>query len=289
MELSDLHIFRTVVRTGGVIRAAEYLHRVPSNITTRIRMLEEDLGVALFLRQGKRMQLSSAGTVLLDYANRLLSLAEEARAALADDGPSGVFRLGSMESTAAARLPGPISRFHALFPDVTLELHTGDPRLLTQRLIGGELDAVLVAAPVLDARLATLLAFEEELVIVAKAGHATIKSAKDVSKKTMLAFHHGCPHRKRLEDWFQRGGVVPDRVVELGSYHALLSCAIAGMGVALMPRSVLHTYTERCRLSVHGLSTKFRTSQTLLAWRKEEQPANVAAFAAMLREDGPSV
>lgn len=284
MELSDLHVFRTVVRTGGVIRAAEQLHRVPSNVTTRIRKLEEDLGVALFLREGKRMQLSSAGAVLLDYANRLLALADQARAALADDRPAGVLRLGSMESTAAARLPGPIGRFHLSCPEVTLELHTGDPRLLTERLLGGELDAALVAEPVQDTRLATLVAFEEELVIVAMAGHAPIRSARDVARNTMLAFHHGCPHRKRLEQWFQRGGVVPDRVVELGSYHALLSCVIAGMGIALMPRSVLDTYTERAGLSVHELNARFRSSRTLLVWRSEAQPANVAAFAAVLRE-----
>ncbi|HEY8100622.1 MAG TPA: LysR family transcriptional regulator [Burkholderiaceae bacterium] len=283
MELSDLHIFRTVVRTGGVIRAAEHLHRVQSNITTRIKMLEEDLGVALFLREGKRMQLSAAGKTLLDYAERLLSLADEARAALKDDTPHGILRLGSMESTAAARLPGPISKFHKSCPEVTLELHTGDPRLLTEKVIAGELDAALVAEPVVDPRLATLIAFEEELVVVAAAGHATMKSAKDTLKKTMLAFHHGCPHRKRLEDWFERSGVIPDRVVELGSYHAILGCAMAGMGVALMPRSVLNTYTERSKLSIHELSAKFRKSRTLLIWRKEAQQANVAAFAEVLR------
>lgn len=283
MELSDLHIFRTVVRTGGVIRAAEHLHRVQSNVTTRIKMLEDDVGVALFLREGKRLQLSAAGKTLLDYAERLLSLADEARAALRDDTPHGILRLGSMESTAAARLPGPLNKFHKFCPEVTLELHTGDPRLLTEKVISGELDAALVAEPVVDPRLATLAVFEEEMVIVAAAGHTAMASAKDAAKKTMLAFHHGCPHRKRLEDWFGRSGVIPDRVVELGSYHAILGCAMAGMGVALMPRSVLNTYTERSKLSVHELSAKYRKSKTLLVWRKDSLQGNVAAFAEVLR------
>ncbi len=283
MELSDLHIFRTVVHSGGIIRAAEHLHRVQSNVTTRIKSLEADLGIVLFIREGKRMQLSAAGKILLDYADRLLSLADEARTALQDKTPSGILRLGSMESTAAARLPGPLSKFHKSCPEVTLELHTGDPRLLTEQVLLGKLDAALVAEPVVDPRLVTLVAFEEELVIVAVAGHAEISSAKDTAKKTMLAFHHGCPHRKRLEDWFDRSGVIPDRVVELGSYHAILGCAMAGMGVALMPRSVLNTYTERSKLSIHELSPKFRKSRTLLVWRKENPQASVAAFAEILR------
>jgi DNA-binding transcriptional LysR family regulator len=284
MDLSDLHIFRAVARTGGIIRAAEHLHRVPSNVTTRIKSLEADLGAALFLREGRRLRLSAAGKILLDYADRLLSLAEEARSSVQDGPPRGTLRLGSMESTAAARLPGPLSRFHQACPEVMLELHTGDPRLLVEQVLTAELDAALVAEPVADPRLATLTAFEEELIIVAMAGHPPMTSAKDAAKKTMLAFHQGCPHRKRLESWFAGSGVVPDRVVELGSYHAILGCAIAGMGVALMPRSVLNTYTERARLSVHELSARLRKSRTLLVWRKDTPQANVMALADILRD-----
>jgi DNA-binding transcriptional LysR family regulator len=101
MDLSDLRIFTTVVREGGITRAAERLNRVQSNVTTRIRQLEEDLDVSLFIREGKRLHLAPAGQALLGYAERLLALADEARAALKDPRPRGVFRLGAMESTAA--------------------------------------------------------------------------------------------------------------------------------------------------------------------------------------------
>lgn len=89
MDLEDLRIFRAVVREGGVTRAALRLHRVQSNVTTRIRQLEQSLGVALFIREGKRMLLSASGRVLLDYAERLLDLAEEARAAVTEGVPRG--------------------------------------------------------------------------------------------------------------------------------------------------------------------------------------------------------
>src|SRR4030095_14608966 len=100
MDLSDLKIFSAVVREGSVTRAAQRLHRVQSNVTTRIRQLEDDLGVALFIREGKRLHLAPAGQVLLDYADRLLVLADEATAAVQDPRPRGTFRLGSIESTA---------------------------------------------------------------------------------------------------------------------------------------------------------------------------------------------
>src|SRR3982750_2248637 len=94
MDLSDLRVFRAVVREGGVTRAAERLHRVQSNVTTRVRQLEDDLGTTLFVREGKRLHLTPAGQTLLGYADRLLALADEARDAVQDPRPRGVFRLG---------------------------------------------------------------------------------------------------------------------------------------------------------------------------------------------------
>ena len=69
MDLSDLRVFQAVAHTGGITRAAALLHRVPSNITTRIQQLESDLDASLFIREGKRFQLSPQGKVLLDGRN----------------------------------------------------------------------------------------------------------------------------------------------------------------------------------------------------------------------------
>ena len=77
VELSDLRIFSAVVREGGITRAAERLHRVQSNVTTRIRQLEDKLEVKLFIREGKRLHLSPAGRILLEYSDRLLTLSDQ--------------------------------------------------------------------------------------------------------------------------------------------------------------------------------------------------------------------
>ena len=128
MDLSDLRMFQAVATAGGITRAAALLHRVPSNVTTRIKKLESDLDVALFVREGKRLRLSPQGKVLLDYANRLLSLAEEARGAMHEATPRGVLHLGAMESTAAIRLPSLLAEIHQRYPDLSIELRTGAPR-----------------------------------------------------------------------------------------------------------------------------------------------------------------
>ena len=122
MDLASLEIFRSVVEEGGITRAATRLHRVQSNVTTRIRQLEASLGVKLFLRDGKRMVLTPAGQTLFDYARRVLDLAEEARQAVLPARPQGRLRIASMESTAASRLPAVLAAYHQAWPDVELEL-----------------------------------------------------------------------------------------------------------------------------------------------------------------------
>src|SRR5260221_9836010 len=109
MDLSDLHICRSVVEAGGVTRAAEKLNRVQSNVTTRVRQLESELGVDLFVREGKRLHVSPAGKLLLDYAERLIDLARGAREAVHHAQPRGLFRFGTGEGTAPMRLAVPLT------------------------------------------------------------------------------------------------------------------------------------------------------------------------------------
>ena len=286
MDLSDLRIFSAVVREGGVTRAAERLHRVQSNITTRIRQLEEDLSVALFIREGKRLHLAPAGQVLLDYADRLLALADEARGAVQDTRPRGTFRLGAMESTAAVRLPGLFSEYHRRHPGVVLELRTGNPQILGAAILAGDLDAALVAEPIADAPFEKTFAFDEELVIVAAAKHPPIGKNGSLPR-TIIVFEHGCPHRKRLEEWYASRREMPERTIELASYHAMLGCVVAGMGIALIPKSVLTTFPERKRLSVHLLARAENCAQTVLIWRKGAGSANVRALEVILRSRSP--
>jgi len=249
MDLLSLEIFRTVVREGGITRAAEQLHRVQSNVTTRIRQLEQSLGVSLFSRNHKRLVLTPAGETLLGYAERLLNLAVEAREAVQPAVPQGRLRIGSMESTAASRLPLPLARFHQQWPAVQLELSTGPTQTLIDRVRAFTLDAALVAGPLEDPSLTILPLYAEELVLLAPRNHPPISSPDDLQTHTLIAFENGCAYRRHAENWLASGSIPgrrPDRILELGSYHAMLACVAAGAGIALAPRSVLelHNCTE---------------------------------------------
>jgi DNA-binding transcriptional LysR family regulator len=284
MDLRDLHIFRSVVQAGGVTRAAEKLNRVQSNVTTRVRQLEADLGVQLFIREGKKLRLSPAGMLLLDYAERLLDLAEEAREAVHDARPRGLLRLGSMESTASVRLPVPMNDYLSRYPDVKLELRTGAPRELATAVREGELDAALVAEPIADAPFEKIPLYDEELVIIAAASHPPIRTPKDADGHSVLAFEAGCPYRQRLDDWFAQSGEMSDRVIEMSSYHAMLGCAVAGMGISLVPKIVLRTFPDVKLLSVHPLPAGLNHAPTVFIRRKGPLSPKVRALIDILTE-----
>jgi DNA-binding transcriptional LysR family regulator len=283
MDLTDLHIFRAVVQAGGITRAAEKLNRVQSNVTTRVRQLESELGVELFIRNGKKLHLSPAGKLLLDYADRLLDLAEEAREAVQDAKPRGLLRLGSMESTASMRLPVPMNEYLSRYPEVTLELRIGTPRELATAVREGDLDGALVAEPIADAPFEKIPLYDEELVIIAAASHPPIKSPRDVAGRPVLAFEAGCPYRQRMEDWFAGSGEMSDRVIETSSYHAILGCAVAGMGISIVPRIVLKTFPDLRLLSVHPLPAQF-VAPTVFIRRKGAVSPKVTALLEVLLE-----
>lgn len=283
MELSDLVIFRAVVEAGGVTRAAERLHRVQSNVTTRLRQLEEKLGTPLFIREGKRLHLSPAGQVLLDYAQRLLALADEARDAVRDGSPRGALVLGAMESTSAVRLPGPLSDFVRLHPEVKLTLKTGNPQQLAAAVLAGTIDAALVTGPIVDGPFEREPVYREELVIVAAAGHAAITTRGAEPPRSIVAFEQGCPHRARLEQWYAGKNSMPVQTIEITSYHAMLGCVVVGMGISLVPLSVLATFPERARLSVHALPPGSDCAQTDLIWRKGAMSPKIKALVQVLK------
>ncbi len=285
MDLADLRIFRSVVAEGGITRAAEKLHRVQSNVTTRVRQLEKDLGVALFIREGKKLHLSPTGKVLLGYADRLLELAQEARDALHDGEPRGPLKLGAMESTAAIRLPAPLSEFSRRYRQVALDLHSGMIPELCAAVQDGALDAALVAEPIDDDAFEKAAIYDEELVIVAGAGYPPIRSPRDVKAQPVLAFETGCAYRLRMQQWFAQSGLAPARTIEITSWHAMLGCVAADMGIAVMPRMLLSTFPNARYLSVHRLPAGLNHAPTVLIWRKGARSPKIDALVEVLRED----
>lgn len=282
MDLASLRIFKAVADQGGVNRAARSLHRVPSNVTTRVKQLEEELGAKLFVREKNRLALSAEGKVLLNYANQLLRLSAEAQAALRSGKPRGTLRIGSLESTAATRLPPLLSRYHLMYPEVRVELMTGTSGALISRVHDQELEAAFVAEPFNGTGLEMQGAFVEELVLIAPKTHARIRSPKDLGNRTVIAFAAGCSYRRRLETWLSNGKVVPEQTMEFQSYHAIIACVAAGCGIAVVPRTVIRATPAEMEVSVTTLPRAVANTRTQLVWRTGYQAVALEAMKKLL-------
>ncbi|HXJ83279.1 MAG TPA: LysR substrate-binding domain-containing protein [Candidatus Methylomirabilis sp.] len=283
IDLAALEIFKAVAEQGGITKAAVRLHRVQSNVTTRVKQLEERLGTRLFFRQRRRLVLSPEGKLLLEYADRLLRLSAEAEAALRDDVPRGVLRIGALESVAATRLPPILSRYHRAHPDVRIELVTGTTGALIARVLDEEVEAALVAEPFTANDLETMPAFVEELVLITPRRFPPIRTPKDIGHTTLIAFANGCSYRRRLEAWLAGAGVAPERVMEFGSYHAIVACVAAGAGIAVVPRSIVRVSRVKGDIVAHSLPAQVAKARTVLVWRRDRESVALAAMKTELR------
>ena len=287
MDSESLRIFCSVASELSVTQAAARLARAPSSVTTRIQQLEADIGAALFVRTNKRMALTAAGERFLEYAQRLLALAEEARHVVTGGREGGTLRVGSMESTAASRLPALLAAYHARHPDTRLALSTGPSRPVIEQVRTGLLDCAFVALPpafggaaaLAELGLASTAVWREELCLLLPASEAQARRPADVRTRSLAAFPQGCTYRGIAEDFLGVAGGTQWRVQEMGSYHCMIACVAAGACVTLLPASVLALSDAPATLATISAGQV----DTLLVWRAG---FGVPAFQHLLAQLG---
>jgi DNA-binding transcriptional LysR family regulator len=290
MELNDIKTFAAVARTGGITRAAEELNTVQSNVTQRIKALEAEIGTPLFERHSRGMTLTAAGKRLLPYAQKMAALSREAVLATRDDGePKGPLAIGSMETTAAVRLPPLLAGFHRRFPAVRLSLRTATTADLVAAVLDGTLDGAFVAGPIEHGELVAESAFREELVLVSARRWASLKAlraATPESGPTALVFRTGCTYRQRLEQVFVEFGWPSAARFELGTLDGMIGCVAADMGVTLLPRAVVERSAMAGNVSMHTLNPAHARVETLFVSRRSgHQYSALGGFLSCLRAD----
>jgi DNA-binding transcriptional LysR family regulator len=283
MDLTQLELFKAVAEEGSITAAAQRLHRVPSNLTTRVKQLEQELGVDLFIREKLRLRLSAAGWTFLDYTKRILELVEEARQATSGSEPQGIFTLGSLESTAAVRIPGLLGDFHLRYPKVELALSTGPSGDMIDGVVAGRLSAAFVDGPLRHPDLEGIELFEEEMVLITPTSHAHVTRAQDVSGKTVYAFRQNCSYRRHFEAWFKADMATPGKIFEMESYHGMLACVTAGAGVAMVPRSMLESMPGSRNVTAYPLGEAFRYLNIWLTWRRGQRSPALNALIDLLK------
>lgn len=271
MESGDLLVFATVAHSRGITRAAAALHTVQSNVTARVQLLERELGVQLFERHSRGVALTSAGCVLLPYAIEVGRLLSEAARAVGDTTvPRGPLRVGSLETTAARRLPPILAAYSAAYPEVDLSLQTGTTAELIAEVLEHRLEGALVAGPVNHPALQEEPIVIEELVVVTAPSCPSAQAAWAEGRDLkLLVLRAGCSYRQRLEQILAERGVVGMRVLEFGTLDAIIGCAAAGIGITLLPRAVVEPARAAGSIAVHALPAEQAQVTTVFIRRRD--------------------
>lgn len=289
MDIQALKIFHTVARMGSITRAAQELNYAQSNVTTKIQQLENIFDTSLFYRHNRGITLTSKGKQLLGYAEKIFFLIDETEKAMKDDeAPRGLLSIGSMETTAAVRLPHLLSKYHRQYPDVDLNLVTGPTEQQVQGVLQYEMDGAFVAGPIEHPELIQQVVVEEELVLITDPIHPPLSSLKDIRTRTLLVFRSGCSYRMKLQQWMHLEGLTHHKMMEFGTLEAILGCVSAGLGISLLPFSVIEKHVQAGTLVCHSIPNPFAKVQTLFIRRKDALiTAALSRFMDMLGELTP--
>lgn len=279
LDTTLLHTFRTVVEEGSLSGAGVRLSCVQSNVTARIKRLEERLGARLLERGRGGAKVTPFGAVAYDRIADVM----DAIAVLEKDlleaagGESGALRLGAMETTAAARLPSLLSELRRQCPKTEISLKTAPTAPLLDLVWKHELDAAFVAGPVDEDRFRSICAFKEELVALWRADIKEDESPRSALPRTdfpLLAFPDGCSYRASAQAWLKSAGRPDTSVTEMGSLDAMIGCAAAGMGMSVVPRAAADRSIEMSGLEKIALPKEFGDVETHLVWRYDRDPGH---------------
>jgi len=245
-------------------------------VTAQIQALEAELGVPLFERLGRRVALSMAGRRLLPYAEQLLRLAEEARAAVPDiREPGGTLTVGAPESQCAYRLPPVLSRFRSHFPKVQLVFRPGSDTELPHLVSEGKVDVGILWAP--PAHMPNVIVeplSREPLLVLTHPSHRLAKLSRvfpgQLQGETLLLTESDSIYRELFQQTLMDAEVRTSSVLEFTSVEAIKQCAMAGMGIAFLPAITVEHELAHGRLAALRWSAGAYGLTTQMAWHRDK-------------------
>jgi DNA-binding transcriptional LysR family regulator len=285
MDAADLKVFEAVARHGSMNRAATELNTVQSNVTARVRALEVELGVLLFQRHARGVKITPAGRRMLPFSARISKLLSDAKTAARDDGvPDGILEVGTLETTAALRLPSVLATFTKAFPKVRPVVTTGTTCSLINDVVECRLEGAFVAGPVDHPDLQQESVFREELVLVTPRSIRSIEDLPSITGLKTIVFRIGCSYRTRLDNLLNRAGILAAQPLEFGSIEAILGCVASGVGITLLPKGIVAAAWRDGRVAVHELPPEFAEVQTVFIRRTDAYVSSaLSAFLQFVR------
>jgi DNA-binding transcriptional LysR family regulator len=292
MELRQLKTFQTVATLHSFSQAAEALDYAQSTVSEQIKALERDLGTRLFDRQGKRIALTEAGELLLQYAQKMLDIEQEIRAELShQDEPHGTLSIRIPETASIYYLPSVMSSFRERFPKIGFDLNNCTYYGLSQELESGITNlAFLITDSFHAADLETETLLKLPLVVVAHPDNSLASKAnvtpQDIKNEPILLSHGDCSYRMQFERMLIREKVEPKVILNINSITAIKNCIVAGTGITVIPRVAVEKELVDGSLTIlPWMGNKIHYADLLMIWHKDKWMSPILkAFMDAIRE-----
>jgi DNA-binding transcriptional LysR family regulator len=295
MQLAQVEGFVEVAHRGNVSRAAESLFITQPALTARLRALETEVGIPLFRRGRRGMTLTDAGRAFLPHAERALRALRDGAAMVGQVPVAEALVLGAAPAISTYTLPGLLVRFTATRPDARLVVRTGHSEEILDQVLRGDLDIGLIRA-IHHPELEAITVLEDELVLVAGPDHPLARRKRivpsQVADARLILFDRTSSFYDLTRTLFRAAGSPPRGVLELDNIDAAKRMVLAGLGVALLPRSAIddELMTGRLRaVEIVGTPPIERRIVAIRRHQRDTAPASRAAdaFWALLAEAAP--
>jgi LysR family nitrogen assimilation transcriptional regulator len=256
MDIRQLRTFRTVAELGSLSKAADRLRIAQPGLSRQIKLLEQELRVQLFVRNGRGMLLTGAGRMLLDRTQGLVRQIEQMRDDIQSAGgnPSGSVVLGLVPTVSAVLSGRLAARILAGFPDISLRIVESYGGHLVEWLHRGEMDLAITYGPAINLHLTAQSIGYEEIAVVGPPGSG-LRARKQVDLDWLLkqklilpSMAHGL--RALLEKAVVRRKMTLRALIEVDSYRAQISLMEEGIGYTLLPASAIRAELAAKRLEM---------------------------------------
>jgi DNA-binding transcriptional LysR family regulator len=294
LENFRLRVFRILARQLNFRRAAEELRLTQPAVTSQIKALEEEAGVALFDRAGGRVTLTPQGALLLEYADRLHQLAEEATQALAalSNNTAGSLAIGASQTIGQYLLPNLIAGFLRKFPGVQLTTLGGNTEEVLEALANHRVDVALIEGPAMRRDIRTEAFLEDHMVLVVPAGDPWADAeieVTDLLKAPLLTRELGSGSRRVVESALEQAGVKIKELqftLTLDSTEGLLSAVEAGLGAAFVSRWAVRNQLTLGTLRIaHVRGLKLARMMSIAHPAGPNPAGNAGAFAKFVLQN----
>lgn len=269
MNTNDFKIFEAVAAHGSFTKAAEAMFTVQSNVTARIKSLEDEFAVSLFTRTSRKVELTAAGETLMHYFKQIGQLIEEAKRELSQSNQLiGHLKIGCLETTMALKAPDIINQFNETYPEIELEFKADISENLINDVLNYKLDAAFVSAPVSIPDLAQQTIKEEQLVLVTSDKYGKINDTIRDQPVKIVVFDQGCNFRARLESWLSFKGIINYKRIIVNSLEGIINFVEADLAITILPAELIEQYYQNRRLKTFSIGKELGTTTTVLVYRK---------------------